>query len=287
MKGLNLIYSLLLLMLLGSCKQQEQPWEKEENQAKVNLVLSLLEEKSTRSNVSDYPKDPTQWSYAEMLADGRYFEYITVLILKGNVLQAYEHLDVTNKASQAVIEFDRTFTTGTYTLMAVANYTDLNDFTTLLNGYINGTRSYNDLIAYKLQAGDDGVAPQTMQPLTLIQEIDLHPGQNQISGEMLRTYSRIRIEVRNQSDIYDLMVNGISFSDNFAQKEAYIWPGQRYLPDSRVALNVASEDALTPFTQSVTIPKMTASGGSTTVNSAVIFDGYILESEETPQWQTL
>ena len=109
MKRLNLIYSLLLLLLLVACKQQEQPWAKEENQAKVSLVLSLSADKDTRGNVSTYPKDPSKWTDAEKLADGRYFEYITVLILKGNVLQAYEDLDVTNKASQAVIEFDRTF----------------------------------------------------------------------------------------------------------------------------------------------------------------------------------
>ena len=189
---------------------------------------------------------------------------------------------VTDKSAQVEIPFHETFNAGTYTMMAVANYTHLSDFTALLDGFKNRTKSYSDLMAYKLQAGDDGIiAPLTMQPLTLIQEINLHPGQNQVSGEMLRTYSRIRIEVRNQSDIKDLLVNGISFSNNFAQKEAYMWPGQGYLPNSRVALKVDSDEALTPFTQSVTIPKMTASGGSTTVNSAVVFDAYILESEET------
>lgn len=282
MKGLTLIYSLLLLLLLGSCKQQDQPWENEEDMAKVSLVLSLPEEKATRGNVSAYPKDPSRWTEAEKLADGRYFENITVMILKDNVLQASEDLNVEDKSAQVEISFDATFNAGTYTLMAVANYKHLIDFKPLLEGFKNGTKGYSELMAYRLQAGNDGLMDsKTVQPLTLIKEINLHPGQNQISGEMLRTYSRIRIEVRNQSDIYDLLVNGISFSDNFAQNEAYIWPGQGYLSDSRVAIDVYSNDALTPFTQSVTIPKMTASGGSTTVNSAVVFDAYILESEET------
>ena len=282
MKGLTLIYSLLLLLLLGSCKQQDQPWENEEDMAKVSLVLSLPEEKATRGNVSAYPQDPLRWTEAEKLADGRYFENITVMILKDDVLQAFKDLNVEDKSAQVEISFDATFNAGTYTLMAVANYTHMSDFKTLLDGFKNRTNSYSELMAYKLQAWDDGLMDsKTIQPLTLIKEINLHPGQNQVSGEMLRTYSRIRIEVRNQSDIYDLMVNGISFSDNFAQKEASLWPGQGYLPYSRVALKVDSDEALTPFTQSVTIPKMTASGGTTTVNSAVVFDAYILESEET------
>ena len=282
MKELNLIYSLLLLVMFGSCKQQDQPWENEEDMAKVSLVLSLPEEKATRGNVSAYPKDPLRWTEAEKLADGRYFKDITVMILKDDVLQASEDLNVEDKSAQVEISFDATFNAGTYTLMAVANYTHLDNFTTLLNEFKNGTKGYSELMAYKLQAGNDGLMDsKTVQPLTLIKEINLHPGQNQLSGEMLRTYSRIRIEVRNQSDINDLVVNGISFSDNFAQEEAYIWPGQGYLPNSRVAIDVDSDDALTPFTKSVTIPKMTASGGSTTVNSVVVFDAYILESEET------
>lgn len=281
MKGLTLIYSLLLLLMFGSCKQQDQPWENEEV-AMVSFDLSSPVDADSRGNVSKYPKDPLQWSDDENLADGRYFKDITVMILKDNVLQAFEYRNVTDKSAQVEISFSKTFNAGTYTLMAVANYTHLNYFKTLLEGFKNGDKSYSELIAYKLQAGNDGLmGSETIQPLTLIKEINLHPGQNQISGEMLRTYSRIRIEVRNQSDIKDLVVNGISFSDNFAQNEAFIWPGQGYLPGSRVAIDVASDNALTPFTQSVTIPKMTASGGTTTVNSAVVFDAYILESEET------
>lgn len=276
-----LIYSLLLLLMLGSCKQQEQPWENEE-EAMVSFTLSSPVDADSRGSVSTYPKDPSQWNDNEKLADGRYFKDITVMILKDNALQAYEDFNVTDKSAQVKIPFSETFNAGTYTLMAVANYTHLNDFKTLLEGFKNGNKSYSELMSYKLSAGDDGLMhSETVQPLTLIKEINLHPGQNQLSGEMLRTYSRIRIEVRNQSDIKDLMVNGISFSDNFAQKEAYLWPGQGYLPNSRVAIDVDSEDALTPFTQLMTIPKMTASGGSTTVNSAVVFDAYILESEET------
>lgn len=279
---MKLILGPLLFLLLASCTQQEQLWEKDDNQATVEFTLSLPTESKTRGNVSTYPKDPSQWTDAEKLADGRFFEYITVMILKGTTLQAYEDLDVTDKNAQATIQFDRTFTTGVYTLMAVANYNDLNDFTELLTGFKNGTKTYAELMAYKLQAGGDGIASKTtMQPLTLVQEIDLHPGLNEISGEMLRTYARIRIEVRNQSATNDLTVNGITFSNNFAQKEAYIWQGQGYLPDNRVAIDVDSEDALTPFSQPLTISKITSSDGTTTVNSSVVFDGYILESQET------
>ena len=222
MKGLTLIYSLLLLLMFGSCKQQDQPWENEEV-AMVSFALSSPVDADSRGSVSTYPKDPSRWNDDEQLADGRYFKDITVMILKDNVLQAFEDRNVTDKSAQVEISFSATFNAGTYTLMAVANYTHLNDFKTLLEGFKNGNKSYSELMSYKLSAGEDGLMDSgTIQPLTLIKEINLHPGQNQISGEMLRTYSRIRIEVRNQSDIYDLMVNGISFSDNFAQNEAYI-----------------------------------------------------------------
>ena len=114
MKGLTLIYSLLLLLMFGSCKQQDQPWENEEV-AMVSFALSSPVDADSRGSVSTYPKDPSQWNENEQLADGRYFKDITVMILKDNVLQAFEDRNVTDKSAQVEISFDETFNAGTYT----------------------------------------------------------------------------------------------------------------------------------------------------------------------------
>ena len=94
------------------------------------------------------------------------------------------------------------------------------DAATASGGIANFTSTYNDFIQYKIAAGGDYICPQQPQPLVLVKHIDLHPGNNEVTGELLRTYSRIRIEVQNNSDSQDLTIQELSFCDYFAPQEA-------------------------------------------------------------------
>ena len=184
---------------------------------------------------------------------------------------------------------------GKYTLIVVANYSGIGaDGKTYggnsdVNGYISAIETafgtnrtapltagtdFSNLLNYKIAAGDDFVCPQEPQMLTLMKEITLSPGDNTISGELIRTYSRIRIEAENHSN-YVLTLSNLSFSTNFAQKEAYLFENNanRYTGITKGQPNVTSPEAITQFT--ATSATIEANG-----SSKAIFDAYILESKD-------
>lgn len=204
---------------------------------------------------------------------------------------------------------------GKYRLMAVANYSKYEDLTSnLAVGYQNNLTAFAVLVnAIKtnfinnkgienfnatnyagffnaqLDAGDDRICPNNQpQPLTLVTDVNLQPGENQVEGELVRTYSRIRIEVENnachQSENLELTVNGLTFSSNFAQRHAYLFSdptneARNYDGMGRGAMNLASSDAIVPFSAPVTIAELNTADASVD-NDKVIFDAYILESKD-------
>jgi len=148
----------------------------------------------------------------------------------------------------------------------VANGKGVDDFFT----------SYPKFFDFKIQAGTDRLCSKTNpQPLTLVQDIALNPGENYVEAELKRTYARIRLEVMNNSSSVSLTVNSLSFSDNFAQQETYLFddpdqPDRKYTGFGKGELDFKGQEAMTPF-------------GGTVINkssSQVVFDAYILESRD-------
>lgn len=151
-----------------------------------------------------------------------------------------------------------------------------NDFdVTYGEGVDDFFNSYSAFFDFKVQTGTDCLCSKTNpQPLTLVQDIALNPGENYVEAELKRTYARIRLEVMNNSSSVPLTVNSLSFSNNFAQQETYLFddpdePGRKYT-DTKGALDFDGTDALTPF-KSTDIAKS---------SSKVVFDAYILESRD-------
>ena len=201
---------------------------------------------------------------------------------------------------------------GTYKLLAVANYSSVNEtkfngqpdgvasykglgngsFDTSVDGIIadfetaqeSGTKKafasykdYDELVNYVLTSSSSFICPAMPQPLTLAKEIELHPGINTVSGELLRTFSRIRLSVENMSNV-DLTVRSLSFSDNTTKDQTYLFslpenPDRVYEIGTKKAPVVSSSDAIVPFTGSTVIDDL-ASGK----NTKTLFDAYILES---------
>lgn len=191
---------------------------------------------------------------------------------------------------------------GIYTLMAVANYSSF-----MAKDGTNGTRTYNGLSAletaisniktafaanpntgianflnttdgstlsnFRLDAGTDYVAPRTPQPLTLTQQIELHPGDNAVAVQLMRTYARIRIEAENHSGTHELKVNSLSLSSNFAARYIYLFREDYTL--EKGAPTVSSSDAIVPFSGALSINKV--GDGK---NQAAVFDAYILENRD-------
>lgn len=204
---------------------------------------------------------------------------------------------------------------GTYRLLAVANYSGVNgtkfdgqpDYVASYTGLGNGSfdaavdrviaefKSYQDskspkkfseytnhdaLVNYILTSSSTTYICRPMpQPLTLTKEIELNPGKNSISGELLRSFSRIRLAVENMANV-DLTLDSLKFSSNITKDKTYLFdlpdsPDRKYSIGNPGAPSVSSDDAIVAFTPKTVINKLAAGNNITTV-----FDAYILESRD-------
>lgn len=145
---------------------------------------------------------------------------------------------------------------------------------------------YNSLMDWLLCSDENFLCPITPQPLVLVQDIDLLPGKNTISGQLKRTWARVRVSVENLSNL-PLTVHDISFGANTTRNTAYMFfdPNNEdkrfdyptdvtYGSPNVYASNSGSPDALLSFTEDTEIKGLSSGSG----NRKVLFDGYILES---------
>ena len=286
------LYICAALLALCGCNERLQPIEN--GDATLKLVLNAPTSGLELKSVSSDPDSPEKWTQWERAVDGRYLYRVTAFILQGNRLVAHKDIELEDEAQEAVLDFEANFTHGSYTLMVVANYSahqaadgsngtrryeGIQDFTGTVENLLkqsmidNFTNLYSDsFLNYKIKS-DGGVCPRVPQPLTLVKAIELHPGVNNIYGELLRTYSRVRIAVENNSD-EELKISSLSFSDIFTQNSAYIFADKGYVND-KAAITVNSVNAMTPFTGTDSAPMLVKSK-----ETAVVFDAYILESQK-------
>lgn len=267
----------------------------EAKNATLKLRLNAPSYTADVRSVSSDPDSPEQWTKWERAVDGRFLYRVTAFILQGDRLVAHKDIQLEGEQKEVDLSFEANFTHGTYTLMIVANYSafesedgeggnktyeGLSGFSATVENILskgtidNFTQTYADsFMKYQIES-EEGVCRRVPQPLTLVKEIELHPGTNIINGELVRTYSRVRIAVENNSD-EDLMLSSISFGEIFTQSKAYLFEGNGFI-NSRTAINPGSANALTPFTGSGTSPMVIPAKGI-----AVVFDAYILESSKS------
>lgn len=265
-------------LLLIACQKEGV----EEYGDSVSLTFRLATSAMTRGNVTEFPSDPSTWSQAEQVVDGRYLYTVSVYLVDEarQIVARQENIAVADQAKEVVVKFDESYQLkrGLYTLMAVANQTDctINGTTYdsgLLSGWVSST--YEELMSNKIGANEDNISPKdVVQPLSLMKEIELHAGRNVIEGELVRTFARIRIEINNNSGTLPLSVNKLTFSDNFAQRNAYVFDDgttRKYFGTSGAP--VATSDSA--------LQSLVNENGNKTIQaqtSAVVFDGYLLES---------
>ena len=279
------------LTLLQGCTEMSSP----SGEASLQISICAPSFAEEVKSVSSDPTSPQNWTSWERAVDGRYLYRVTAFILQGERLVAHKDLALEGEATEAHLDFEANFTHGTYTLMIIANYSsfEAEDGDNGLKRYdgIPGfsetvqsilrestiddfTRTYSDSFMNFMMTSENGVCKRVPQPLTLVKEIELHPGTNSISGELIRTYSRIRIAVENNSD-EDLRISSLDFSPTFTQKKAYLFENKGYISEN-ASIDVQSPDALTSFTGTEEEPLVIPSK-----EIAVVFDAYILESSLT------
>ena len=282
MKSVKFIIGCLILLMVA-CQQQEMV-ESMEEPAELTLKL-VVPNNASRGNVSDNPTNTTGWTEAEKVIDGRYLYAVSVYLVDADKkVVACEEVTVDNQATEVVVEFDKSseLKRGIYTLMAVANHKDFEiDGTNYQSGLstawgtIGEGASADVLLNKTIDSSSDYISPKdVIQPLSLMKEVELHAGHNEVEGELVRTFARLRIEVKNNSGTENLKVNDLTFSDNFSQKFAYVFDQGMYDFETG-APNVASPKTLQPFSVDEGKNFKTIQAQQ----SAVVFDSYLLESK--------
>lgn len=293
--GITYFAFLALAFLLAGCHEDMYMSDSRNPDSVLTVRLRMPAIEAEVKSVSDYPSDPEEWSRWERAVDGRYLFRVTAFLLQGDRLVAVKDLsfDGDDEPAEAEMSFDGNFVHGAYRLMVVANYSahsaedgedgvktyegiaDLSDTIQEVlstSGVIeNFTDDYADSFLNYMISSQDGICARVPQPLSLVKDIEMHPGTNIVEGELLRTYSRIRIAVENQSD-EQLAISSLELGDLFTQTSAYLFPNVGFTSE-KTAVDVAHADAITSFTADGTSP-LTVPAKS----AATVFDAYILES---------
>lgn len=173
------------------------------------------------------------------------------------------------------------------------------DFTALVNAVTTGITEDNNfagvdnalsnaVFSYQLNSGEDRVCKQVPQPLVMIRKVTLNSGVvNQFTGELSRTFARVRVDVVNNDTQQFLGVRGFYFKDGYASRRAYLFNdvnggsiNENYInfklyEATADSIYVSSKDALIPFTANTVddIIQMP------TESSTPMFDCYILEGK--------
>ena len=273
----------VLLLLLAGCKQADDVQLSQYAEVSCRISTTAI---ATRGNVSDYPTTPEQWSQAERATDGRYMYALSVYILndKKQIIAVQENITLAPDATHVDVTFDKSYKLkiGVYTIMAVANYTDCTIGNTTYNSGLNNTWSSHDYEALmnnkiSTQASHNISPKDVIQPLSMMKTVELHAGNNAIEGKLVRTIARLRIEVKNNSGTLPLSINSLSFSDNFTQQQAYVFDDgseRKYFGTTDAPVST-SQHAILPFAHDA----MSSSKTIEPQMSAVVFDGYMLESK--------
>lgn len=274
MKKINIIRNILLLcvmLLWTACTNNDFPHP--EGGASLHLTIKSSENTIRTRGVEDLNDDGTV-SENELFVDGRKMYRLAVFILDGSRVASSTVLEAddprfANGNSEATVSFVNLDYSKSYELYAVANYGNYGGLT----GNLSAVTQDNVTSGLKVTAsGNNMCNHQTPYPLTLKKSINLTPGANIVSGELLRTYARLRICVRNQSSVNNLFITKFSLAQKFTQSSANLFTEGGTASVSPV---VASSDAITPFVQNVQIDKM---GDNGAVSEKTIFDAYMLES---------
>lgn len=256
------------IWLLVACRQND--CSQAEETASLQLMIKTTGSSLHTRGVEDLDDNGTV-TEGEIIVDGRKMYRLSVFLLNGSQVVSSTVLEAgdqrfTNNNTEATVSFNNLDYTKTYKLYAVANYGDYNGLTGKLREVTAGNMT--------VSASDEKLCNKnTPYPLTLAKDISLSPGVNSVSGELVRTYARIRINVRNQSATNNLAITKLSFPAKFTQNSVDIFTEGGTANAQPV---VTSKDAITPFDANTAVIPML--DDKSNVREKTIFDSYLLES---------
>lgn len=264
------LFWLLGIMLLAAC--QKTDYQQSEKAVSLQFTIQASERSLNSRGVEDLDDDGTV-SEEEKIVDGRKMYRLAVFLLDGSKVVSSTVLDTndprfSNDKTEATVSFENLDYTKTYKLYAVANYGNYGELT----GNLSEVNENNIASGLNVTASSANICNHNMPyPLTLTKDVRLMPGTNNVTGELVRTYARIRINIRNQSKT-DLQITDFSLADRFTQRKADLFEEGGTADATPL---VTSDNAVTPFVQDMIVAGM---GEGNSVAESTLFDSYMLES---------
>lgn len=266
---LAILYSVLML-----CGCSEHEYNEGGLMSETSLTISFksADVRMETRGIEDLDDNGTVSELEEIVDGRRMYRLAVFLVRDGAVVESavLEEGDarMANGNTEATVSFDNLDYSKPYQLYAVANY---GDYGTQASGHLSSVTDVTGSMQVASSATSALCPKATPYPLTLKKEIALQPGMNTVSGELVRTYARVRINIRNQSKA-DLQITDLSFANRFTQSTAPLFEEGG---TANAKPTVTSSDAVTPFVKDMMIPGM---GEGNSVTESTIFDAYMLES---------
>lgn len=266
----TLLY-LLTLLLCIACQQDDiLP---DVSHRGTSLTITFRAPSHSTRGIQDLDDDGTV-TEAELMRDGQKMYRVSVYLVSRGVVERHQQLEyaqLNDDKTEATVTFDQLDYTKVYQLYAVANHGDYTATGISLTGHLSDLPDNQSPQNVTLSTSSTNYIcdKAKVYPLTLQKEIHLNPGANTVSGELVRTFARVRINVRNQSTSNDLQLTSLTFPA-MAQASANIFApaaSTNYAPVSTSAY------AITPFEANMNLAKATDGN----VTEETIFDAYILE----------
>ena len=266
----TLLY-LLTLLLCIACQQDDiLP---DVSHRGTSLTITFRAPSHSTRGIQDLDDDGNV-TEAELMRDGQKMYRVSVYLVSGGVVERHQQLEyaqLNDDKTEATVTFDQLDYTKVYQLYAVANHGNYTATGVPLTGYLSDLPDNQSPQNVTLSTGGtDYICDKAkVYPLTLQKEIHLNPGANTVSGELVRTFARVRINVRNQSTSNDLQLISLTFPA-MAQASANIFAPAA---STNYAPVPTSAYAITPFEADMNLAKATDGN----VTEETIFDAYILE----------
>ena len=268
---LQLISLLYAMLVMCGCTEHEYN-EGQMQGTSLTVTFQSTEERLETRGIEDLDDNGTV-SELEEVVDGRRMYRLAVFLVRDGEVEASAVLErgdsrFGNGNTEATVSFDNLDYSKPYQLYAVANYGEYDSQT---SGHLSSVTDVTGDMQVASSATSALCPGTTPYPLTLKKEIVLQPGANMASGELVRTYARVRINIRNQSKA-DLQITKLSFADRFTQRTAPLFAEGG---TANATPSVTSSDAVTPFVQNMMVAGI---GQGNSVTESTIFDAYMLES---------
>lgn len=266
---LAILYS---VRMLCGCSEHEYNEEGLMSGTSLTILFKSADVRMDTRGIEDLDENGTVSELEEVIDGRRIYRLAVFLVRDGAVVESVVLEDgdarMANGNTEATVSFDNLDYSKPYQLYAVANY---GDYGTQASGHLSSVTDVTGNMQVASSASSALCPKSTPYPLTLKKEIALQPGMNTVSGELVRTYARVRINIRNQSKA-DLQITDLNFADRFTQSTAPLFEEGG---TANAKPTVTSSDAVTPFVKDMMIPGM---GEGNSVTESTIFDAYMLES---------